>query len=65
MSAEQARDGADGSVPGTASVLVGGAAYKTAMESPPLDTLEKVRRGVENDPVFSAHVLKGWIHEQA
>jgi flagellar M-ring protein FliF len=49
----------------TAGGLVGGAAYKAAMESPPTDALEKVKKGVDNDPVFSAHVLKNWIHEQS
>ncbi|MCL2340602.1 MAG: flagellar M-ring protein FliF [Proteobacteria bacterium] len=62
--AAQGRDAATGAAPGSTSVLVGGAAYRTAMESPPPDALEKVKRGVEHDPVFSAHVLKGWIHEQ-
>lgn len=46
-----------------AETLVGGAAYREAMESAPEDPLEKVRKGVENDPVFSAHVLRSWIHE--
>jgi flagellar M-ring protein FliF len=65
MSAEQAQGMAGGSAPGAAAgVLVGGMAYRTAMDSPSTDTLDKIRRGVENDPVFSAHVLKGWIHEQ-
>ncbi|NLX18681.1 MAG: flagellar M-ring protein FliF [Desulfobulbus sp.] len=45
--------------------LIGGTAYKTVMESPPLDILEKIRKGVDNDPVFSAHVLKNWIREQS
>ena len=27
------------------------------------DPLEKVKMGVDTDPVFSAHVLKNWIHE--
>ena len=26
--------------------------------------VDKVKKGVENDPVFSAHVLKQWINEQ-
>ncbi|MCL2789985.1 MAG: flagellar M-ring protein FliF [Desulfobulbus sp.] len=65
MSAEQTQGWAEGSTPGTADVLIGGAAYKTAMESPAIDTMERIRKGVENDPVFSAHVLKGWIHEQS
>ncbi|MCL2457645.1 MAG: flagellar M-ring protein FliF [Desulfobulbus sp.] len=64
MEAEQGRDAAAGLKPDDADVLIGGAAYKAAMESPPVGTLEKVRKGVENDPVFSAHVVKGWIHEQ-
>jgi len=64
MEAEQAQ--AQGRPSGrgpTGSPLVGGDAYKAAMESPPTDTLEKVKKGVETDPVFSAHVLKSWIHE--
>jgi flagellar M-ring protein FliF len=55
--------GAGPAEPGTGS-LVGGAAYREAMESAPEDPLEKIRKGVENDPVFSAHVLRSWIHEQ-
>ncbi|WP_310598952.1 flagellar basal-body MS-ring/collar protein FliF [Desulfobulbus sp.] len=65
MEAEQTKGAtAGGPKPEGTDVLIGGAAYKAAMESPPVDALEKVRKGVENDPVFSAHVLKGWIHEQ-
>ncbi|MDR2550772.1 MAG: flagellar M-ring protein FliF [Desulfobulbus sp.] len=64
MEAEQTKGAAAGFKPEETDVLIGGAAYKAAMESPPVDALEKVRKGVENDPVFSAHVLKGWIHEQ-
>jgi len=63
MEAEQARQGKTSGRSGAGS-LVGGSAYKTAMESPPSDPLEKVKMGVETDPVFSAHVLKSWIHEQ-
>ncbi|MCL1981022.1 MAG: flagellar M-ring protein FliF [Proteobacteria bacterium] len=63
MEAEQTRGAAGGPRPEGADALVGGDAYKAAMESPPVDVLAKVRKGVENDPVFSAHVLKGWIHE--
>jgi flagellar M-ring protein FliF len=63
MEAEQARQGKTAGRSGAGS-LVGGSAYKTAMESPPSDPLEKVKMGVETDPVFSAHVLKSWIHEQ-
>lgn len=63
MEAEQAQNAAAGRR-STAGGLVGGAAYKAAMESPPADTLEKVKKGVDNDPVFSAHVLKNWIQEQ-
>jgi flagellar M-ring protein FliF len=62
MEAEQARGRAPGR--GPAGSLVGGAAYRAAMESPSSDALENVKKGVETDPVFSAHVLKGWIHEQ-
>ncbi|WP_028317408.1 flagellar basal-body MS-ring/collar protein FliF [Desulfobulbus elongatus] len=65
MEAEQMRGAAPGTGHTAVDSLIGGAAYKAAMESPPVDTLEKVRKGVENDPVFSAHVLKGWIHEQS
>lgn len=64
MEAEQAQNAAAGRR-STAGGLVGGAAYKAAMESPPADALEKVKKGVDNDPVFSAHVLKNWIHEQS
>lgn len=64
MEAEQAQNAAAGRR-SSAGALVGGAAYKAAMESPPADTLEKVKKGVDNDPVFSAHVLKNWIHEQS
>ena len=64
MEAEQAGGVATGVKPEGMDVLIGGAAYRAAMKSPPVDALEKVRKGVENDPVFSAHVLKGWIHEQ-
>jgi flagellar M-ring protein FliF len=70
MEAEQARM-AEGTGPFARDLgvdeeesLVGGAAYKEAMESGPEDLFEKVRKGVENDPVFSAHVLRRWIHEQ-
>ena len=62
MEAEQARGSAPGR--GPAGSLVGGTAYRAAMESPSLDAVEKVKKGVETDPVFSAHVLKGWIHGQ-
>lgn len=47
------------------NVLVGGAAYKEAMETAPEDSLEKIRKGAETDPVFTAHVLRSWIHEQS
>ncbi len=65
MEAEQARHGRTSSRSGPtgAGSLVGGSAYKAAMESPPADSLEKVKKGVDTDPVFSAHVLKNWIHE--
>jgi flagellar M-ring protein FliF len=67
MEAEQAmRPRTPGSGPaGTsgAGSLVGGTAYKAAMEKPPKDILEKIKIGVDTDPVFSAHVLKKWIHE--
>jgi flagellar M-ring protein FliF len=65
MEAEQARQGRTSSRSGPAGAgsLVGGSAYKAAMESPPADSLEKVKKGVDTDPVFSAHVLKNWIHE--
>ena len=65
MEAEQARQGRTSSRSGPtgAGSLVGGSAYKAAMESPPADSLEKVKKGVDTDPVFSAHVLKNWIHE--
>lgn len=71
MEAEQARAsggaGARGrgtgpAVPG--DVLVGGAAYREAMESTTTDPLDKIRRGVQTDPVFTAHVLRGWIHDE-
>ncbi len=68
MEAEQVQAAAarePGAGPAGAGALVGGAAYREAMESAPLDPLEKIRKGVEQDPVFSAHVLKGWIHEQS
>ena len=65
MSAEQSAGATKGSVSRAKDVLIGGAAYKTAMESPSDGALDKVIKGVENDPVFSAHVLKGWIHEQS
>lgn len=45
--------------------LVGGSGYQEAMEMESEDPLEKIRKGVEIDPVFTAHVLKGWIHEQS
>lgn len=65
MEAEQAQAQVTGQGRGPAgNPLVGGAAYKAAMESPPADTLEKVKKGVDTDPVFSAHVLKSWIHDQ-
>ena len=71
MQAEQAQQaaggkpgyGPSGAGPKGAGALIGGAAYKEATESSTADPLEKVRKGVENDPVFSAHVLRGWIHE--
>jgi flagellar basal-body M-ring protein/flagellar hook-basal body protein (fliF) len=65
MSAEHAQGVAGGSAPGTTGSLIGGMAYRTAMDSPSDNTMEKIKKGVENDPVFSAHVLKGWIHEQS
>jgi len=58
----QAKSGGRG--PGGAGSLVGGPGYKTAMDSS-TDPLEKIKAGVETDPVFSAHVLKSWIHEQS
>jgi flagellar M-ring protein FliF len=68
MEAEQAQQagvtGEAGVGPKGAGPLVGGSAYREAMESAPPDPLEKVRLGVETDPVFSAHILKAWIHEQ-
>lgn len=64
MEAEQARGKASGRGPAGAGSLVGGAAYRAAMESPPSDTVDKVRMAVDTDPVFSAHVLRQWIHEQ-
>lgn len=50
---------------GTAKPLVGGSGYQEAMELESKDPLDKIRKGVEIDPVFMAHVLKGWIHEQS
>lgn len=66
MEAEQTREPLTDAESGHPAVdtLIGGSAYRTAMESPPLDILEKIRKGVDNDPVFSAHVLKSWIREQ-
>jgi len=64
MEAEQARGKAPGRGPAGAGSLVGGAAYRAAMESPPSDMVDKVRMAVDTDPVFSAHVLRQWIHEQ-
>jgi len=63
--AGQAGGGKPGGGPTGAGALVGGSAYRDAMESMPEDPLEKVRKGVEIDPVFTAHVLRGWIHEQS
>lgn len=65
MQAEQAGGGKSGAGPTGAGTLVGGTAYRDAMETLPEDPLEKVRKGVEIDPVFTAHVLRGWIHEQS
>ena len=45
--------------------LVGGSGYQEAMDIESNDPLDKIRRGVEIDPVFTAHVLKGWIHEDS
>ncbi len=70
MEAEQARTGGAGGRgrgggPAVSSdILVGGAAYREAMESSSEDPLDKIRRGVRTDPVFTAHVLRGWIHDQ-
>jgi flagellar M-ring protein FliF len=67
MEAEQAQEAAatKGAGPAGAGALIGGSAYREAMESAPTEPLEKVRLGVETDPVFSAHILKTWIHEQS
>ena len=68
MEAEQARAsggaGARGRGTGPGDALVGGAAYREAMESNSTDPLDKIRRGVQTDPVFTAHVLRGWIHDE-
>jgi len=64
MEAEQMQGRPPERGPAGTGSLVGGDAYKAAMASPPTDTLEKVKKGVDTDPVFSAHVLKSWIHEQ-
>ncbi len=65
MEAEQAQARGAGRGSGVTGSLVGGDAYRAAMESPPNGILEKIKNGVDNDPVFSAHVLKNWIHEQS
>jgi len=45
--------------------LMGGASYKQALESEESeDPLDKISKAVELDPVFSAHILKSWIHEE-
>ncbi|MGD9947959.1 MAG: flagellar basal-body MS-ring/collar protein FliF [Desulfobulbus sp.] len=70
MEAEQAQQtmgsmtGPKPDASGVEESLIGGAAYKEAMESGVEDSFEKVRKGIEKDLVFSAHVLRGWIHEQ-
>ena len=44
---------------------MGGVGYQQALEDEESqDPLEKIRKAVEFDTVFSAHVLKGWIHEE-
>nr|WP_321468780.1 flagellar basal-body MS-ring/collar protein FliF [uncultured Desulfobulbus sp.] len=64
------QEGEIGIAPGTAPSepqappLVGGEGYQEAMEVESEDPLDKIRKGVEIDPVFTAHVLRSWIRDE-
>ncbi len=55
-----------GGIPGESvpPSLVGGTGYKEALEVESEDPLDRIRKGVDLDPVFTAHILKAWIREQ-